>query len=458
MKLRQLRFRQQYPDFIYHSYEILPTKDNITLRYHFEIPGLCDFHPQTSIDIRNLPFLRASDDEYAQRLAFLLGMTECVSYFKAVLPERLIVHCGGLCEEEIRWWKKLYFNGLGEFLYRNGIEAAEDELIQIEAAAPQGFAAPFMPQWRFDALTPVGGGKDSAVTATLLRNAGKTVRYFTVNDQKARTDTVLAAGGSEEQMVRTHRTIDPALLALNRQGFLNGHTPFSAIVAFLSAYCALLIGAGDIVLSNESSANEANIEGLTVNHQYSKSYEFERDFSDYLAKYAGVPIRYFSLLRPFNELQIAKMFAALPQYHPVFRSCNAGSKKNVWCAACPKCLFVYCILSPFLPKEKLDAIFGKCMLDDLSLLEDFKGLCGLSAVKPFECVGTTTEVCCALAMTLEQAKKTGAPLPALLRYFEEHAPNTKPDPALLAARNTQNLVPEEYRSCVKEMYRYVSQS
>ena len=238
-------------------------------------------------------------------------MTECVSYFKAVLPERLIVHCGGLCEEEIRWWKKLYFNGLGEFLYRNGIEAAEDELIQIEAAAPQGFAAPFMPQWRFDALTPVGGGKDSAVTATLLRNAGKTVRYFTVNDQKARTDTVLAAGGSEEQMVRTHRTIDPALLALNRQGFLNGHTPFSAIVAFLSAYCALLIGAGDIVLSNESSANEANIEGLTVNHQYSKSYEFERDFSDYLAKYAGVPIRYFSLLRPFNELQIAKMFAVI---------------------------------------------------------------------------------------------------------------------------------------------------
>lgn len=458
MKLQELSFRQQYAEFIYHSYEVLPEKDQITLRFHFEIPGLCSFMPQTVIDTKNLWLVQAADHEYAKRLAFLFGMAECVSYFKAVLPEKLSVRCGGLTTEEIRWWKKLYFNGLGEFLYRNGIDATEEELIQIEAPEPQAFHEPLVFEAKTDALVPIGGGKDSAVTATLLKNNGKIVRYFTVNDQKARTDTVLAAGDEEEAIIRTHRTIDPALLELNRRGFLNGHTPFSAIVAFLSAYCAFLIGAKDIVLSNESSANESNIEGLTVNHQYSKSYEFELDFSDYLKRNIGVPIRYFSLLRPFNELQIAKMFASLPQFLPVFRSCNAGSKKNIWCAACPKCLFVYCILSPFLSKKDLDAVFGKCMLDEIALLEDFKGLCGFSDVKPFECVGTVTEVRTALALTLAKAKRVNEPLPALLKYFDEHAPGEKPDLTLFTSWNEQNLVPDNYQSCVKEMYRYVSQS
>lgn len=458
MKLQELSFRQQYAEFIYHSYEVLPEKDQITLRFHFEIPGLCSFMPQTVIDTKNLWLVQAANHEYAKRLAFLFGMAECVSYFKAVLPEKLSVRCGGLTAEEIRWWKKLYFNGLGEFLYRNGIDATEEELIQIEAPEPQAFHEPLVFEAKTDALVPIGGGKDSAVTATLLKNNGKIVRYFTVNDQKARTDTVLAAGDEEEAIIRTHRTIDPALLELNRRGFLNGHTPFSAIVAFLSAYCAFLIGAKDIVLSNESSANESNIEGLTVNHQYSKSYEFERDFSDYLNRNIGVPIRYFSLLRPFNELQIAKMFASLPQFLPVFRSCNAGSKKNIWCAACPKCLFVYCILSPFLSKKDLDAVFGKCMLDETALLEDFKGLCGFSDVKPFECVGTVTEVRTALALTLAKAKRANEPLPALLKYFDEHAPGEKPDLTLFTSWNEQNLVPDNYQSCVKEMYRYVSQS
>lgn len=107
---------------------------------------------------------------------------------------------------------------------------------------------------------------------------------------------------------------------------MNGHTPFSAIVAFLSFYTAYLIGAEHIVLSNESSANEGNLSGASVNHQYSKSFAFEHDFQQYAHKNLMPDIHYFSLLRPFNELQIAKYFAALPQYHAVFRSCNAGSK------------------------------------------------------------------------------------------------------------------------------------
>ena len=74
-------------------------------------------------------------------------------------------------------------------------------------------------------------------------------------------------------------------------------------MAFLGLYCAYLIGAENIVLSNESSANESNIEGTSINHQYSKSFEFETDFNNYVEQNITKDIKYFSVLRAFNEMQ-----------------------------------------------------------------------------------------------------------------------------------------------------------
>ncbi|MBR1810642.1 MAG: hypothetical protein IJ766_03185 [Clostridia bacterium] len=456
MLLNDCKFRQQYPAFIYKDYRIEKTDDGIRLTFFFEIPELCAFAPTTTIKTDNLTLVNAFDSPAAKRLVFSLGLTECVSYFKAVCPATLTVLCGTLSETETAFWKKLYFHGLGEFLYRNDLETDEAGLIDIVCtgaplpANEQPFAR------GIDALVPVGGGKDSAVTAALLNKTDKRALYFTVNDQQARTDTVLATGKTERDIVRTYRVIDKNLLALNKQGFLNGHTPFSAIVAFLSAYCAYITGAGNIVLSNEASANESNIEGLSVNHQYSKSYEFEQDFSAYLRQLTGAEIRYFSLLRPFNELQIAKQFADLPRYHRIFRSCNVGSKQNVWCGHCPKCLFVYSILSPFIEKEGLDQIFGGCMLDKKELLEDFKGLCGMSTVKPFECVGTVAEIRCAVSMTIKQYGREGIRLPYLLEYFMD---NNEPadDPRFFEAYNREHGVPMDFMPCVEAMYDFVSE-
>jgi len=304
-------------------------------------------------------------------------------------------------------------------------------------------------------ILPVGGGKDSCVTAALLKDEGAKNLFFTVNYQKARTDTVLAAGYTEDAMLRTYRTIDKNLLSLNSQGFLNGHTPFSAIVAFLSYYCAYLVGARDIVLSNESSANESNIAGTQVNHQYSKSYAFECDFAKYAERNLLPEIRYFSLLRPFSELQIAKQFAGLAQFHETFRSCNRGSKQNIWCAKCAKCLFVFSILSPFMDYDRLCALFGADMLDDTDLLADFDGLCGFSEVKPFECVGTTAEIVFALKKTAQKFQNEGRTLPALLRHFTETA-GTQIDENMLLEYEPRNNVPDEFLPVIKEMYTYVS--
>ncbi|MEI3199844.1 MAG: hypothetical protein V8S12_05515 [Lachnospiraceae bacterium] len=130
------------------------------------------------------------------------------------------------------------------------------------------------------------------------------------------------------------------------------------------------------------------MKGSTVNHRYSKSFEFESDFHNYEKKWLHSGTYYFSMLRPLSEFQIAKYFAKCTQYHRIFRSCNAGSKEDIWCGHCPKCLFVYLILSPFLSTDALREIFGRDMLEDPEMIQTLEQLAGVQEEKPFECVGS----------------------------------------------------------------------
>ena len=85
------RFRRDYPVFQYKQYEILRGEGAVTLRYTFEIPGLCSFTPQTTIETENLTLLNDPECPAAQELAFSLGMVEAVSYMKATCSPRMEV-------------------------------------------------------------------------------------------------------------------------------------------------------------------------------------------------------------------------------------------------------------------------------------------------------------------------------------------------------------------------------
>ena len=430
--------RTRYGTFHYHGYHIAREPERIVLQFDFSIDGLCEFHPLTMIDTRGLPLCNACDGPIARELAFALGLVELVSYWKCACPPVIKIHCGALDEEEIAWWKRLWYHGLGEFFYRNGIQTDLDSFVRVECDEISRECLQPSVFHRSDiSLVPVGGGKDSCVTLQLLGEMGRPLYGFIVNEQPARSETFEAAGFAPERLLRTHRMIDPALLARNAEGFLNGHTPFSAIVAFLGLYCAYLIGAGELVLSNEASANEASVPGTDVNHQYSKSYQFERDCNAWLARRPGMlelPIRYFSLLRPFHELQIARQFAALPQYHFAFKSCNAGSKHNAWCGQCAKCLFIYLMLAPFLPASRMTEIFGENLLEKPELRDELQALLGTTHKKPFECVGTVEEARAALD---------------LLEGKPERAQT------LLRSWNPEHNIPAEFLPAAERMYAYV---
>jgi hypothetical protein len=209
------------------------------------------------------------------------------------------------------------------------------------------------------------------------------------------------------------------MLELNQKGFLNGHTPFSAIVAFSSVIAAYMHGIHYVALSNEDSANESTVPGSTVNHQYSKSFKFEQDFHQYEAEHIGSGVLYFSLLRPLSEFQIAKFFAGCQAYHPIFRSCNVGSKEDKWCGHCSKCLFVFMILSPFLSHAYVTDIFGRDMLEDEDMIPVMEQLIGVQDVKPFECVGSRDEINTAICLTIARMEEEGEKLPLLFEKYKE---------------------------------------
>ena len=457
-KLNSLELRNKYPLFVYEGAKVEKKEHSLDIEYSFYIEGLCKFKPTLSIETDNLSIINAFDSPLGKKLVFNMGLSEAVSYFKCVCPKKIDVKCGFLSEEDCAYWCHLWASGLGEFFYINGIEPGkEEDFIEITSNPALKEEVSFDVAVIGKNIIPVGGGKDSCVTAYLLRKFKKDNMFFTVNDQKARTDCVKAAGYSEGDIIKVHRTIDKNLLELNKQGFLNGHTPFSAVVAFISLFAAYLVGAENIVLSNEASANEGNTEN-GVNHQYSKSFDFEYDFNEYVKRNFTEKIHYFSLLRPFSELQIAKMFASRPEYRRVFRSCNRGSKQNIWCESCPKCLFVYGMLSAFLSDGEMKEIFSSDMFEKEELIPDFRGLTGLDPVKPFECVGTAEEYRTALAMKILSLKREKRELPLLLRIFDDAfcCEDIVRESTALSEYNRENLVPEKFSECLTEMYSYVS--
>ena len=442
MKINELR--KEYPIFYYNNYRITEEKEIIKIDFEFEISGLSKFNPRIEIIKKEFKF-KDINSNIVKNIVFNLGMVEAISYFKATCSPEFVIKCGYLDEFQEKWFKKLFYLGLGEFRYINKIDIDENEFVNFISKGEKLELE--KTEENSGIIIPIGGGKDSIVTLDLLKDYRKESLAFCIGSKKVSLECAKIAGFENNQIIEVKRVIDKNLIKLNGKGFLNGHTPFSAIVAFVSYLCGYLLGKKYITLSNESSANESNVDGENINHQYSKTIEFENDFREYSGKYLKAGVEYFSLLRPISELQIAMLFSKLEKYHKVFKSCNVGSKTEPWkwCCNCPKCLFVFTILSPFLYKEKLVNIFGEDLFEREDLLKTFISLCGYAETKPFECVGTYSEIKNAITKTIENCENK---LPFLLEYYKENFELSKDE--LLKTYNNENNLPAEFEEVIKE--------
>ena len=410
--------RTRHPYFLFKGFRIEDTARSLDLAFEFELSPNIRFTPGISIAKPSEAFVTVPENEL-ENLAFHLGMIELISYWKCACPGEIVIECGHLDEARKAWWKDLFINGLGEFFFINKIDFRDPRLLEFRVRDNPPPRIEKRPETDFQGnLIPIGGGKDTVVTLEMLKGTLHRSWAFMLNPTPAMLKTAEIAGFPRERFLTIHREIHPTLLRLNDEGYLNGHTPFSAYLGFLGVLCARLLGCRNIIVSNEKSSEFGNTRylGKNINHQYSKSLEFERKFSAYAQAYLHPEIRYFSLLRDLDELRIAEMFSHFPRYFDAFKSCNVGRSTDRWCGSCSKCLFVYTMLSPFLSEEALSRIFGGDLFAGAELLPTLKQLIGEEGLKPFDCVGTKQETRQALALALKQRSATGKPLPVLLEY------------------------------------------
>lgn len=431
--------RKKYPRFVYRGFNIKHSDKNLKITYDFLIEPNIFFRPEIEIKNVSRTQIKRTGKRALQNLAFHYGLAEIPSYWKATCSPEIIIEAGRLDTAQICWWKDLFIKGMGQFFYENKIDFNRTDFVSIKNRPIERSIGLFVRQFKKEYmdrspvfkyrapisvvfknryLVPLAGGRDSIVTVELLKKGKKDFIAFCVNPTKETKDVMRVAGIKKPIVVK--RKIDPKLFELNKRGYLNGHTPFTSVLSFLSALCAVLFDCRHIAFSNEKSANEGNVRylGMLVNHQYSKSTEFEKKFSVYAKKYLARNIHYFSLLRPYPDLEISKMFIEYPQYFSVFSSCNrARNLGKRWCRECPKCLFVYMTLYPFLDKKQLLKIFGQDLFQNKKLLPILKNLIDPKRIKPFECVGTKKE--CQNSFILSKAKaEKDRKLPYLLRVYK----------------------------------------
>lgn len=423
--------REEYEFFRFQRYDYTLENDVFSVKFYFSLDDKYFFTPSFEIPQRSFYNWSNVNKNQLDTILFNIGMIELISYWKLACPKKVYISPFNLDSNQILWWKKLYFNGLGEFFYLNGIKENVNDFMDIICESDV-ICEKVDVSLKETTLVPIGGGKDSVVTVESLKNKMPIIPLI-INPRGATKECVEVAGFSMEQAAVIKRNLDATMLRLNNEGFLNGHTPFSAMLAFYTLLIGFVTNSKFIALSNESSANEPTVPDTEVNHQYSKSIAFENDFRDYVEKYISSEIQYFSFLRPINEVQIASLFAKNKDYYKVFKSCNVGSKTDSWCSKCPKCLFTYLIMSPFIPEEELIEIYGGNLLKDNDLLPILKQLKGEVEVKPFECVGTIEEVNACLDFCQQPTANSQLPLDVLLQQYDE-----------------MNNLPEQFEAILKD--------
>jgi len=430
----------------------------------------------TGIELRMRGFLEGVAPEAlasvdTDRYAKLWGLASFGHVFGGLLPIRLEVNAFSLEPAEEERWRAWLLRSLSEHFHLTGLPAEIDLTFSGERLAARSRAAGLGER----AILMSGGGKDSAVSAELLKSLGIPFDWYAFSSHTQKS-------GKQDPSRRGIAEIagdSPLITGTSRFGFkAPGDTDFKragkrlrrryflhrkryrkmnwlSLMSQMVQACMVAEATGSryVLTGSERSANEGigiHVGAVEVNHQYMKTYAFEREFAPFLAKYLHPELKYAGLLVPLYELQIGKLFASYPQYFSTFRSCNRRTAKRPWCLECPKCAFVFLLMSAFVDEERISRIFHADLLADPRHTGLFKDLCGRGGQKPLECVGVQEESL--LALYLASRRRTATPLHSdLAAILPDAAEADELSKRILNAYNDENGLPPHWNERLREL-------
>ena len=292
----------------------------------------------------------------------------------------------------------LLSRALGEFKFLQGLSLHHPLTVAGNAVCKTDTQLPPR-EFNEQCLVMNGGGKDSITSGELAKQAGLPFAWYTVGLNTVRK-TVIETAASGDSLSITYKT-DSKI----GQNAKFSYTPIAG-PAFISATALLhayLKGYKYIVFSNERSADDPNlvVAGVEINHQYSKSLDFESHYRNFAQSVTQGGVHYFSLFRPIYELAIVKIFSQYPKYFDKFISCNIGISKNIWCKKCEKCAFILLCMGAYLDDDEIVRIFGEPLMQNQQIRKHVLRLCS-NQTKAWECVGLQDECRLALRMYLDR--------------------------------------------------------
>ncbi|MFC1613026.1 UDP-N-acetylmuramoyl-L-alanine--D-glutamate ligase [Patescibacteria group bacterium] len=463
-----MKKHKQAKNFIYKSYNFQPKNGKIIFKYEIEFKNEknIEFIDEIILPKKKYAIKIDQKDKNLDTLLNSMHIILGISYYKLFIPPKVKLN-KPITKKQADFFNTIYHKGLGEFCYKNKIDpkriakfSFEEQKDTCHPALDAGSrnllkywiprqapclpclpdrqaagrrddnkthftGSPFkMPQCnkiisptlskgiKNKILLGIAGGKDSIIAGELLKQQGENITGFIMDTHNnMQIPKKIAKIMGVKTFIIKH-SLDKKIY--NNDKSYKGHVPFSAMLAFIGTLTAYLYGYSYVAMANEYSANFGNIKykGLEVNHQWSKTSEFEGMMQNYVHKYISQDITYFSALRPFYEIRVVEMFSKYKKYFKYFTSCNENFKlkktlnDSLWCGKCPKCVFVFTLLSVFITKAELDSIFKKNLFEDKKLLPIFKDLLGLGKLKPFDCVGTFEEMRHAFLMASKKYKDT----------------------------------------------------
>jgi len=308
MKKKEI-LRKKYPKFVYEKYLYKISKNNLEIFFNFKIlssdnysKNIC-FNPKIVIKNINKKRLKIIGDKALDNFIFHIGLMEIPSYWKTVCSQEIKIKAGYLNKAQIKWWQDFFLNGgMSQFFYENKINFTKTNFLKIQSKkSDQNEKKMLLAEINKNNfclssgyLIPMGEGKDSITTLELLKKFLPTEKLncLVVNPTKQHFKIFKIAGIKHPIIIK--RKIDPVLIKLNQRGFLNGHTPITALISNLAVFCSVLFGYKNIAMSCEKSSNQGNVLylGKIINHQYSKSFEFEKNFRNYIKKYLTKNVNY----------------------------------------------------------------------------------------------------------------------------------------------------------------------
>jgi UDP-N-acetyl-alpha-D-muramoyl-L-alanyl-L-glutamate epimerase len=429
--------------------------DGGTVRLEFRFTcGDTTFAPSVELaGLRQEEVARVSAPS-ARRLVRALAIVEAFSYWKAFCSPVIEAPLPSADPAEATWWKSFWPKAMGEFFYRNGIDFTTPGFLRITASPHRATTESAATTGRQDNCAPplvmFSGGKDSlALTYAIRDESAPATDFFLYNpteDQHALAES-MAEGG---RIIEARRQVLPELLALNASGHPNGHTPYSAYLALAALLAGCLRGSPMVLAGNSRSDDEPNVGsylGMPVNHQWTKSHEFEAALGTYRDRWLpGVPL-YSSPLRPLLELQIIRSLEPHMDAYLKTASCNK-TKGLGWCRKCAKCAWVFLATSSLFGHDLAVSKAGGDLFADPELSGLYEAMAGLPGAgdKPFECTGTEEEV----RSAIQAAGQHGTELPDLAACLRAPAVQAvRPLDVVLKDWGQDDLLPAALQACVR---------